>query len=109
MKQKLNVALMLGAGLLGALFTRYMTPTPVSAQNQTSPPLELRAQSFTLVDVQNHTIGSFAFEPLPSVSFPRPGFPGTGRPQFRIVLRDSSGREIWSASNDPVRPLSEGQ
>jgi hypothetical protein len=35
MKQKLNnVALILGAGLLGALVTRYMAPTPVSAQNQ---------------------------------------------------------------------------
>ena len=107
MNQRLNVPLVVAAGILGALFTRYVAPMPASAQNQPSPPTEIRAQSFTLVDAQDHSVGSFGFEPLPSVSFPRPGFPGTGRPQFRIVLRDSSGREIWSASNDPVRPLSE--
>lgn len=102
MNQKLNFALILGAGLLGGLFTRYIDPTRVSAQAQAPPPMEIRAQSFTLVDAQDRTIGSFAFEALP----PRPGFPG-GRPQFRIILRDSSGREIWSASNNPIRPLSE--
>jgi hypothetical protein len=107
MNQKLNIPLIIAAGLLGSLFTRYMSPTQVAAQNPVPPPTEIRAQSFTLVDAQDHAVGTFAFESSLASSFGNPGFPGSPRPQSRIVLRDSTGREIWSASANPIRQLSQ--
>jgi hypothetical protein len=112
MTKNLSVTVALFAGLLGGLLTRYIAPSPAFAQNQASATKEIRAQSFTLVDAQNRTVGTFTTEPasglLPAPPTPPPGAPpvpppstppGRGLSGTRIVLRDSNGREIWSAGD----------
>jgi len=101
---------------LGGLLTRYVAPPVALAQDQAPIVKEIRAQSFTLVDPSDHAVGTFTVEPLA-------GSPGTEqfyrlkqypnnqfRPErplpMRIVLRDSAGRELWSAGGSMVRPLS---
>jgi hypothetical protein len=79
---------------LGGLLTRYVAPPPAFAQNQAPITKEIRAQSFTLVDQSNQTAGTFAAEPVPG-----PGM------RVRVVLRDSKGREIWSAGGTGLQPL----
>ena len=126
MNNKLVIAVALVAGLVGGLLTHYIAPPSAFAQivspvGPLPPPppsgptvtKEIRAQSFTLVDGQNRTIGTFTtqtssgvFAPLPP---PPPGAPqgapppapprGRGPEVTRIVLRDSNGREIWSAGD----------
>jgi hypothetical protein len=110
---KLSVALALVAGLLGGLLTRSIAPPAAFAQNQAPVAKEIRAQSFTLVDGSNRTVGTFTAEPLgPPAPPPPPGAgrvipPSSGqppplgdrRPATRIVLRDSNGRELWSAGD----------
>lgn len=120
--QKLNLTLALAAGLLGGFLSRITLPA-VHAQNPAPPaaepapeplrppqlfpgvppvpPLpqpaaaatkEVRAQSFTLVDSADRTVGTFTVDPSPSIT--RDGRINQGG---RIVLRDATGREIWSA------------
>ena len=105
MNNKSNVFMALAAGFLGGLLTRYIAPTPVLAQSQTSSATEIRAQSFVLVDAQDHAVGTFFSEPL-SPPFARRPYPGPPGPS-RIVRRDSNGREIWSAGGNPMRPLTQ--
>ena len=59
MNKPLIIVLALGGGLLGGLLTRYIGPPSAFAQNQASVTKEIRAQSFTLVDSSNRTIGTF--------------------------------------------------
>jgi len=104
----LIVSAALIAGLSGGLLTRYIAPPVVLAQGQTTTK-EIRAQSFTIVDSFNRTIGAFTVEP---VSTPlggvgiKPGVTIVGRippkypPLMRMVLRGSDGQEIWSATED---------
>jgi hypothetical protein len=95
-----TVALALAAGLLGGMLTRYTAPPTAYAQSpapQTAP-AEIRARSFVLVDQSDQTIGTFSVVPSPLGPFGRPILP-------RIVLRDFSGREIWSAGGSPLQPL----
>lgn len=111
MNRTFNVALALSAGLLGGLLTHYIAPPAAFAQVQ-APSLpvpgvpnnrpitkEIRAQSFTLVDQADHTVGTFTVEPAPVRRDFRLG--------ARVVLRDSNGREIWSAGGSAILPLSE--
>jgi len=93
-----NVIVALIAGLLGGLVTRYISPPPAFAQNQPPVAKEIRAQSFVLVDQSDHAVGTFMAEPVR-------GTPGPFTP-IRIVLRDFTGREIWSAGGSPIQPLS---
>jgi len=95
-----TVALALAAGLLGGMLTRYIAPPSAYAQNQApqTAPMEIRAQSFILVDQADHTVGTFSVSPGPLGPFGRPIFP-------RIVLRDFNGREIWSAGGSALQPL----
>lgn len=113
MNKTLTLALALGAGLLGGMLTRYIAPPSAHAQDQAAVSKEIRAESFTLVDQFNHTAGTFTYEPLsgprvmPENLFPGGrGVPERARPG-RIVLRDSNGREIWSAGGNGIRPVSE--
>jgi hypothetical protein len=108
MRRNLNIALAIVAGLLGGLLTRYIAPPAAFAQNQPPTTKEIRAQSFTLVDPLDRTVGTFTFEsavPIEGDKIIRP--PGAERWPMRIVLRDSNGREIWSAGGTPFRRLSE--
>jgi hypothetical protein len=102
MNAKLSVTIALLAGLLGGLLTRYIAPPAAFAQNQAPIVKEIRAQSFTLVDETGGALGTFKAEPVHS--FPNPAFTA---PAARIVLRDSTGREIWSAGGNAIRQLSE--
>lgn len=111
MNKTFTIALALAAGLLGGLLTRYIAPPAAHAQDQGAVAKEIRAQSFTLVDEFDHTAGTFSYEPPPgartklppSINQPAPRV-GSGR----IVLRDASGLEIWSAgARAVIRPLSE--
>ena len=95
-----NVALALAAGILGGMLTRYIAPPTAYAQNQAPPtaPVEIRAQSFILVDQSDRTVGTFSAVPGPLGPLGRPILP-------RIVLRDFNGREIWSAGGSGLQPL----
>ena len=105
MNNKSSVFIALAAGLLGGLLTRYIAPTTAFAQNQTSPTTEIRGRSFVLVDAQDNVVGTFASEPIPPPGMFQGRRPGPE--PSRIVLRDSNGREIWSAGGNPMRPLSQ--
>jgi hypothetical protein len=116
MNKTLSVALALAAGLLGGVLTRYITPPAAFAQNQAPATKEIRAQSFTLVDSSNRTVGTFTVDPTwpgppplpPGALPPAPAPRGRGPSGMRIVLRDSNGREIWSAGDTAqIRPVSE--
>jgi len=88
-----QVVLLFLAGLLGGLVSRYVMPPSAYAQTKPSVAKEIRAQSFTLVDQSGRPAGTFTTE---SSSVP-------ARP--RIVLRDPSGRELWSAGGTGLQPL----
>jgi hypothetical protein len=114
MNKHLNVVLALVAGLLGGLLTRYIAPPATFAQDQA--PKEIRAQSFTLVDTSDRTVGTFTFERVPGGPIFQDGrfgrFPNNQvvpEPPvpMRIVLRDANGHEIWSAGGSAIRPLSQ--
>ena len=92
--QKLNLALSLAAGLLGGFLSRNLTLPTAHAQEPHQK--ELKAESFILVDGADRTVGTFTFEP----NFATPRIP-------RIVLRDPSGRVLWSAGGSPIRPLTD--
>lgn len=114
MNNKLVIVYGVAAGLFGGLLTRYVAPPAAFAQNQTAIK-EIRAQSFTLVDSSNRVVGTFTSDAdgPPAVAAPAPGSttpPPLRRPaagKSRIVLRDSDGREIWSAGEAQIRPLSQ--
>ena len=78
----LTLALAFAAGLLGGALSRYMTPTIVFAQAQSTAPKDIRAQRFSLVDEHGTVRGIFAVENDGSAT---------------IKLFDSSGREVFSA------------
>ncbi len=99
MLRKMNPLLALAAGLIGGLASRYVTPSAVQAQappatTQATPPAEIKAQSFTLVDGNGRTIATFA--PLASGPLNR----GDG-----VVLLDRNGHEFWRASVTMIRPV----
>jgi hypothetical protein len=98
MNKKLNIAFALLAGLASGLLSRYIAPPLVFAQDQASISKDIRAQSFTLVDSSDHTVGTFTAEPISGPTY-RP--PAKNQPQMRIVLRDSTGCEIWHAGATP--------
>jgi hypothetical protein len=101
MNNKCSIALSLFAGILGGALTRYVAPVPVLAQNnQSTATKEIRAQSVTLVDGMNQTVGTFTIAPDPRWQ------PANGSGS-RIVLRDSRGREIWSAGGSSFRELTD--
>jgi hypothetical protein len=89
--QKLDLAIVLAAGLVGGVLSHYLAPTPALAQTQTLPPREVVAQSFTLADATGKVIGTFkpSYGPLPTV-----------------VFVDPNGREIWRAGTS-VKVLSD--
>ena len=59
MNKTLTATLALAAGFIGGLLTRYIAPPVALAQNQAPITKEIRAQSFTLVDPSDHTVGTF--------------------------------------------------
>lgn len=100
MSKSLTVILALAAGLAGGLLNRYVAPPAAHAQDAKQPAAEVRAQSFVLVDSADRPVGTFTSE-LP------PGQRRMALNPVRIVLRDPSGREIWSAGGTGIHPISE--
>jgi hypothetical protein len=99
MNNKCSIVLALFAGILGGTLTRYITPPSALAQNdQSTATKEIRAQSVTLVDDMNRTVGTFTVAPDPA-------WQSTKQGGQRIVLRDSQGRVIWSAGGSNFRYL----
>ena len=80
---KRNLALSLATGLLGGLISHYISPQLVHAQSQ--PPTEIKAQSFSLVNPDGVTLGTFSFD-------------AQGRP--RIVLKDQAGHPVWTVDGE---------
>lgn len=114
MNNKLVIVLAFAAGLVGGLLSRYVAPPTTFAQNQAPVTKEFRAEGFTLVDSTNRPVGTFASAPAgPLPPPPPPGaapLPESRAPRTRIVLRDSSGQEIWSApANARILPFSQLQ
>ncbi len=58
---------------------------------------EIRGQRFTLVDSSDYAVGTFTAEPVSAQGPKYPPLAKASHPPMRIVLRDSRGREIWSA------------
>ena len=115
MNTRLTITSALLAGLLGGLVTRYITPSVAFAQDKTPVTNELRAQSFTLVDSSNRTVGTFSVEEVRQLTFMKLKRSGSFEsymkesesqsaylkdhpPLMRVVLRGSNGQEIWSAA-----------
>jgi hypothetical protein len=113
----LTLALTLAAGLLGGTLSRYVNPTTVFAQAQSTAPKEIRAQRFTLVDEKGNVRGVFAIENLPPVNIVEmekgAGKAVTKQVEIKgpgeavIKLFDPSGREIFIAGSPSMRPLSQ--
>jgi hypothetical protein len=78
----LTLALAFAAGLLAGTLSRYVTPTTVFAQAQSTAPKDIRAQRFSLVDEHGTVRGIFAVENDGNAT---------------IKLFDGSGREVFSA------------
>lgn len=57
-----NTAIAVAAGLAGGVLTHWIAPPRVFAQNPTPAAKEVRAQSFTLVDSDEHPAGTFSVE-----------------------------------------------
>jgi hypothetical protein len=102
MNKTVTLVLALAAGLIGGLLSRNITLSSVHAQTQTDP-VELRARSFTLVSDQGRVMGTFTAREV----FPNVKIQGDKILPARVVLIDPMGHEIWSASGDPFKKLSQ--
>ena len=107
MLRRLTPVLALIAGLAGGLLSRYIAPIPVHAQAPTplpaptpppppapAVPLNIRAESFTLVGANGMVVGTF--RPIPPVS--RRGVSGG------VELIGPDGRVLWQAGA-AIRPV----
>ncbi len=94
MNKPLNVGLSLAAGLLGGFISHYISPGIVHAQAQAAPPAEIRAQRFVLTNDAGTPRGFL-------------GFNLDGKAD--LVLQDSTGKVIWSATGrKKAEPLAVG-
>ncbi|MEO8127374.1 MAG: hypothetical protein ABI822_09800 [Bryobacteraceae bacterium] len=92
----MTIATAIAAGIVGGMITRYIGPPSAFAQTPAPVTNEIRAQSFALVDDMNQTVGTFKVVDGGMAN----------RDEVRIVLRDSTGKEIWSAGGSQYRKLS---
>ena len=108
MRNNLKVAILaLAAGLLGGLVSRNVALPSVHAQApMPNIPREIRAQSFTLTDDQGRVLGTFTARVSPVILGKLPPPSGAGLPA-QVLLLDSAGHQIWSASSDPFKTLSQ--
>ncbi len=91
MNRKLNICLSLAAGVLGGLLSHYIALNAVHAQTLSTPPKEITAKSFILVNDQGAPAGTFGFDQNGNAS---------------IKLFDKAGKVIWSAGKPNLAPLS---
>ena len=115
MNRTLTVTLSLAAGLLGGTLSRYVNPTTVLAQVQSTAPTEIRAQRFTLVDENGQVRGVFAIENprVNVVEMKDGGNAVTKQVEIKdageavIKLFDTNGHEIFIAGSPSMRSLSQ--
>jgi hypothetical protein len=102
--RNLTLALALASGLLGGFVSRYITLPSVHAQAQPPNALEIRAQRFSVVDAKGNVIGTFT-----GAITNEGGYGGLVLPRTfpRIALVDPTGRELWSAGGNGLKPLAE--
>jgi hypothetical protein len=101
MNHRFNLALAVVAGFIGGALSQHV-PLTVHAQAPAVPPKEIRAQSFVFVNAQGDAVGTLFLDE------PRSGGARIDDPRLntsRIRLIDPSGKEIWSAGGNPMRPL----
>jgi hypothetical protein len=98
--RNLTLVLALAAGLLGGFVSRYITLPSVHAQAQPPNALEIRAQRFSVVDAKGNVIGTFTGAITKEAGY-------VSRTLPRIALVDSTGRELWSAGGNGLKPLAE--
>jgi hypothetical protein len=98
--RSLTLVLALAAGLLGGFVSRYITLPSVHAQAQPPNALEIRAQRFSVVDAKGNVIGTFTGANTNEGGYRPRSFP-------RIALVDPTGRELWSAGGNGLKPLAE--
>ena len=84
-QRALTLALALGAGLLGGMLSRYVTPVSVLAQDRSTAPSDIQAQRFTLVNERGIVLGVFGLDNSKQGSNPT------------IRLFDESGHEVFRA------------
>jgi len=99
MNQKWTLLLALAAGFVGSALFHGLSLVSVYAQVSSTPPKEVRAQSFVLVDDSNNALGRFAIRYPASASRERYKF-------GYIQLFDSSGNELFTAGGMRTRPMS---
>jgi hypothetical protein len=92
MNRTLTITLALASGLLGGTLSRYLTPTTVLAQVQSTTPKEIRAQRFTLVNEHGIVLGVFGTDESSNAT---------------IRLFDDGGREIFRAGPPFARPVAQ--
>ena len=113
MNRNLTLILAFAAGLLGGVLSRWITPTPVLAQAQATPPAsaapvpkEIRAQRFTLVGEDGAVLGTFGLDQGMMMERPRVNGKPRGNPTTKLF--DESGNEFWSAGGSTfLRKLGE--
>jgi|SRR5580658_4239530 hypothetical protein len=97
MNPKVNLSLAVAAGLLGGLLSSSLpsvfAQTRLAPSARASAPMEVRAQSFVLVDGGGREVGRFTFQP--------PSGPGQASV---VVLLDPEGHEVWR-SRASIHPL----
>jgi hypothetical protein len=90
---RMTVVVAFAAALLSGIISRYISPTPVQAQAQTTAPVEVRAQRFALVNSAGVLAAIFTVDqPRPNVPYKR-----------AVRLYDATGKEIWSAGGSPEK------
>jgi len=63
MSTKATLVLALAAGFLGGIASQHIALAPVFAQSQAPIPIEVRAQSFVVVDSAGKPRGAFGIDP----------------------------------------------
>jgi hypothetical protein len=96
---KMTILIAFVAALAGGVISRYVSPSPVLAQQtpaQSPAPVELRAQRFALVNPDGGVVATFVADQSDPTNI-------LAQPSIRLL--DWRGKEIWSAGGSPVRKL----
>jgi hypothetical protein len=96
---KMTILIAFVAALAGGVISRYVSPSPVLAQQtpaHSPAPVELRAQRFALVNPDGGVVATFVADQSDPTNI-------LAQPSIRLL--DWRGKEIWSAGGSPVRKL----
>jgi len=91
MSSKFTITLSLAAGLLGGIFSHYLSPQVTHAQSQAPVPKMVQAQSFVLMNEAGKPAGILAIDK-------------DGKPNLKLFDGDQL---IWSARGAVIHPATE--